>query len=189
MRSIRSAFRVSLLLRVFVPCAFASLCICALAQSAASTANTTSVAPDARLEVKGDVEKPLSLSGDDLRHMPRTTLRVTNPHEGKGEVYEGVRLEELLKRAGAPQGSKLRGPAMAAYVEADAADGYRVIFSIAELDSDFQDSEIIVADTMDGAALPDKVGPLRLVVPHDRRPARWIRMLQSITVVRVAKAP
>ncbi len=34
------------------------------------------------------------------------------------------------------------------YVQADASDGYRVIFSLPELDADFQDSEVIVADTM-----------------------------------------
>jgi len=37
---------------------------------------------------------------------------------------------------------------MATYVLAEAADGYSVLYSLAELDSDFQDSEVIVADTM-----------------------------------------
>jgi DMSO/TMAO reductase YedYZ molybdopterin-dependent catalytic subunit len=140
-----------------------------------------------RLAVTGDVEHPLSLSIDDLRHLPRTTLKVTNPHEGKEETYEGVALGELLKRAGVPQGSNLRGAAMATYVLAEAADGYRVTFSLAELDSDFQDSGVIVADEMNGQPMGDKVGPLRLVVPHDKRPARWVRMLQAIKVVTVPK--
>jgi hypothetical protein len=46
------------------------------------------------------------------------------------------------------------------------------------------DSEVIVADSMDGNPLGDKLGPFRLVAPHEKRPARWIRMLRSITVVR-----
>jgi DMSO/TMAO reductase YedYZ molybdopterin-dependent catalytic subunit len=141
----------------------------------------------AQLAIKGDVEKPLSVTLDDLRHMPRTTLKVTNPHDKKEENYQGVLLSELLKRAGVPQGSQLRGAAMATFVQADAADGYRVVFSLAELDSDFQDSEVIVADTMNGAPLDDKTGPFRLVAPHDKRPARWVRMVQSLTVVRVPK--
>jgi DMSO/TMAO reductase YedYZ molybdopterin-dependent catalytic subunit len=141
----------------------------------------------AKLVVAGNVEKPLSFSLDDLRQMPRKTLKVMNPHEKKEETYEGVLLTEILKRAGVPQGSQLRGAAMSTYVQADAADGYRVIFSLAELDTDFQDSDVIVADTMDGKPLDDKTGPLRLVVPHDKRPARWIRMLQSLTVVKVPK--
>ena len=140
-----------------------------------------------RLTITGDVEHPLSLSLDDLSKMPRTTLKVTNPHAKKDETFEGVALSELLKQAGVPQGPKLRGAAMATYLIAEAADGYRVIFSLAELDFDFQDSEVIVADRMDGKPLDDKAGPFRLVAPHDKRPARWIRMLQSIKVVTVAK--
>jgi DMSO/TMAO reductase YedYZ molybdopterin-dependent catalytic subunit len=74
---------------------------------------------------------------------------------------------------------------MATYILAEGSDGYRVTFSLAELDSEFQASEVIVADTLNGAPLGDKLGPLRLVVPHDKRPARWVRMLRSIKVLRV----
>jgi DMSO/TMAO reductase YedYZ molybdopterin-dependent catalytic subunit len=79
----------------------------------------------------------------------------------------------------------LRGQAMATYVLVEAADNYRALFSLAEFNSSFQDSEIIVADTMDGAAIPSALGPFRLVAPHEKRPARWVEMLKSITVVRV----
>ena len=72
---------------------------------------------------------------------------------------------------------------MATCVIAEADDGYRVVFSLAELDSGIIESEVIVADTMDGAPLPEKLGPFRLVVPCEKRPARWVRMLKSITVV------
>jgi DMSO/TMAO reductase YedYZ molybdopterin-dependent catalytic subunit len=140
----------------------------------------------AELKISGSVETPLTLTAAELKKMPRKTLSVVNPHEKKTEVYEGVALAELLHRAGAPQGAQLRGPAMASYVLAEAADGYRVVFSLAELDSDFLESEVIVADTVDGGPLGPNQGPFRIVAPHDKRPARWIRMLKSLTVV---KAP
>jgi len=108
-----------------------------------------------------------------------------NQHENKEETYEGVAVQELLRKAGVPQDGKLRGSAMATYVLAEAADGYSVLYSLAELDSDFQDSEVIVADTMDGSPLGEKQGPFKMVAPHDKRPARWIRMLKSLTVVTV----
>jgi hypothetical protein len=38
-------------------------------------------------------------------------------------------------------------------VLAEAADGYRVVFSLPELDSGIVESEVIVADTLDGAPL------------------------------------
>jgi DMSO/TMAO reductase YedYZ molybdopterin-dependent catalytic subunit len=153
--------------------------------SQAGTASSTVNGP-ARLAVTGDVKNPLSLSLDDLRRMPRKTISVKNEHAAQNEVYEGTSLEGLLKQAGATQGGQLRGKAMATYVVAEGSDGYRVIFSLAELDGDFQDSEVIVADTMDGKPLDEKLGPLRLVAPHDKRPARWVRMLRSIRVVQIA---
>src|SRR4029077_17252638 len=126
------------------------------------------------------------LTAADLKSMPRKKVIVVNPHNKKTEVYEGVLLEDLLRKAGVGQGENLRGKAMATYVLAEATDGYRVVFSLAELDSGILDSEIMVADTMDGAPLDAKEGPFRLVAPHEKRPARWVRMVKSITVVRAS---
>jgi DMSO/TMAO reductase YedYZ molybdopterin-dependent catalytic subunit len=138
----------------------------------------------AELRITGAVSTPLVLTVADLKKMPRKTFSVVNPHDKKKETYEGVLLEDLLTKAGVPQGEQLRGASMATYVIAEAADGYRVVFSLAELDSEILESEIIVADTMDGAPLSAQQGPFRLVAPHEKRPARWVRMLKSITVIR-----
>ena len=143
-----------------------------------------STTTSAELKITGAVSTPLTLTAADLAKMPRKTLSVTNPHNKKTEVYEGVLLEELLRRAGVPQHEQLRGQAMATYVVAEAEDGYKVVFSLAELDSGILDSEVIVADTIDGSALAAKEGPFKIVAPHEKRPARWVRMLKSITVVR-----
>jgi DMSO/TMAO reductase YedYZ molybdopterin-dependent catalytic subunit len=138
------------------------------------------------LRISGAVSTPLVLTVADLKKMPRKTLAVMNSHEKKAEAYEGVLLEELLHDAGVAQGEQLRGSSMATYVIAEGKDGYRVVFSLAELDSGILESEVIVADTMDGAPLAEKQGPLRLIAPHEKRPVRWVRMLKSITVIRAA---
>ena len=65
-----------------------------------------------------------------------------------------------MKKAGVAQGEKLRGALMATYVVAEAEDGYRVVFSLAELDSGILDSDIIVADTMNGEPLSPEARPL-----------------------------
>jgi DMSO/TMAO reductase YedYZ molybdopterin-dependent catalytic subunit len=140
----------------------------------------------AELRIGGDVSSPLVLTLAELKKMPRKTLSVVNPHDKKTETYEGVLLEELLKKAGVAQGEKLRGAVLATYVIAEAEDGYRVVFSLAELDSGILESNVIVADTMDGAPLAAQQGPFRIVAPLEKRPARWVRMLKSITVVRAA---
>src|SRR6266446_634741 len=108
----------------------------------------------AELRISGAVSTPLVLTIVDLKKMPRKTLSVVNPHDKKKETYEGVPLEELLHRAGVPQGEQLRGSSMANYVIAEAEDGYRVVFSLAELDSGILESEVIVADTIEAFRFP-----------------------------------
>jgi DMSO/TMAO reductase YedYZ molybdopterin-dependent catalytic subunit len=137
-------------------------------------------------KIGGSVTTPLTVTAEDLKKMPRKTLRVENAHAKRTEVYEGVPLEALLQKAGVPQGEQVRGAAMTTYVLVEAADDYRVIFSLAEIDSSFQDSEVLVTDTMDGAPLAPDQGPFKLVAPHEKRPARWAKMVKSITVGRVS---
>lgn len=86
-------------------------------------------------------------------------------------------------------GEQFRGPLMTTYVIAEASDGYRVLFALAELDSGFMNSEILVADTVDGVPIDETRGPFRLVAPHDKRPARWVRMLKSFTLRRTELNP
>ena len=157
-----------------------------LAASTAGVAFAQTTSVTAELRIGGAVSTPLVLTVADLKNMPRKKLTVVNPHNKKTETYEGVLLEDLLHKAGVTQGENLRGAAMATYVLAEAIDGYRVVFSLAELDSGILESEVIVADTLDGAALGAKEGPFKLVAPHEKRPARWVRMLKSITVVRIS---
>jgi hypothetical protein len=140
-----------------------------------------------QLKVTGPDGKTLVVSAHDLKTMPRTTVRVVNSHSKKTEVYEGVALAELLRRVGMPQGENLRGPAMAWYVVAEGSDGYRAVFAAAEINSSIQDSGVIVADSLSGAPLGAREGPFKMVAPHDKRPARWIRMLDSISVGKAAK--
>lgn len=163
-----------------------SLCVATATQSAWPQTQPSS-APAILKIAGGSVATPLCLSPADLKAMPRKTLKVENPHDKKTEVYEGVLLSDLFQKAGAPMGHQLRGPTMTTYVLAEASDGYKVIFSLAELDSDFTDADAIVADTLDGAPLGANEGPFKLVVPHDRRPARWVRMLQSLSVSQLSK--
>src|ERR1700704_1053634 len=141
--------------------------------------------PATQVKVTGAVKEQLSLSADDLAKMPRATVRTTS--NGMETVYEGVWLHEVLKKAGVPQGSELRGKALAGYVLAEAQDGYQVVFSLGELDPAFIDNEILLADTADGKPLFGAQGRFRLVVPKDKAGARSVRMLTKLEVVQVRK--
>jgi DMSO/TMAO reductase YedYZ molybdopterin-dependent catalytic subunit len=100
--------------------------------------------------------------------------------------YDGVPIGALLAKAGVPQGSALRGKSMALSVIAEGADGYRAVFSLAELDDDFAAETVLIVDSTDGQPLGADQGPLRLIVPGDKRQGRWVRMLKSITVVNLS---
>jgi DMSO/TMAO reductase YedYZ molybdopterin-dependent catalytic subunit len=146
-----------------------------------------SIAQDAQpsIEVTGAVKQALTLTADDLAKMPRASVRTTN--NGMETVYEGVWVHEVLKRAGIPQGSELRGKALASYVLASAQDGYQVLFSLGELDPAFIDNEILLADTANGKPLFGAQGRFRLVAPKDKPGARSIRMLTKLEIVQVRK--
>ena len=70
---------------------------------------------------------------------------------------------------------------MASYVVATGSDGYSVVLSLAEVDPAFHENQVIVADHRDGQPL-GKNGPLQLIVPGDKRPARWVHNLVSISL-------
>ncbi len=137
-----------------------------------------------KLAITGAVERPLNLQISDLEKMPQVSVEVKD-HDGNLTTYQGVPVSELLKSAGASIGEKLKGANMASFVLAEAKDGYRVVFALPELDSAFTDSKVLVAYAANGKPLPDGQGPLRIVAPQEKRPARWIRMLQRIQVVKI----
>jgi hypothetical protein len=120
-----------------------------------------------------------------LAGLTRQTITATDD-KGNTNTYSGFSLHDLLVRAGAPDGEAVRGKAMMSYVVVGASDGYRVIFTLPELDPAFGDHVVLIADTRDGAPLAAGVGPYRLVVPFDKRGARWVR---EVTDVELENAP
>jgi DMSO/TMAO reductase YedYZ molybdopterin-dependent catalytic subunit len=160
-----------------VALAIALTSVVAQAQTPASSSDAASA-----LIVKGSVKQELHLSLADLKAMPRMKLSAKG-HDGASHDYEGVALSALLAKAGVPQAGDLRGKNMSLCVVAEGTDGYRAAFSLAELDADFAAETVLVADTTDGKALGHDQGPLRLVVPGDKRQGRWVRLLKTISIV------
>lgn len=136
------------------------------------------------LRVIGDVPTHLDLSTADIAAFQRQTIHVTD-EKGTPAEYAGVPVAEILQKAGAPLGKDLKGPNLALGVVARAADGYTVLFSLTEFDPNFSDRVILLADRRDGKPLDSREGPLRFVVPGDKRHARWIRGVTTLEVIRV----
>jgi hypothetical protein len=146
------------------------------------TAQSAAAAAPASLTLVGLDGRTRSVSPADLARLARHDTTVS-AHEVSGR-YSGVALTDLLALVNAPLADSLRGRSLATYVVAEASDGYRVLFSIAELDSKFTDRVVILADKKDGQPLPAGEGPYRLIVPGETRPARWARQVIRISLGR-----
>lgn len=144
--------------------------------------------PSAAIDIVGLRGQQRSVAAADLATLPRREV-VASAHQVSGR-FSGVPLTEVLRLVDAPRGDSLRGPALATYVLVEATDGYRVVFALAELDAGFTDRLVLLADRKDGAPLGGRDGPFQLIVPDEKRPARWVRQVRRIRVVRAgADAP
>ncbi len=120
----------------------------------------------------------------DVAKLKRVTVKAS-AHGTRG-TFEGYSLGEVLGVMGVEFGEKLRGPSLASYLLVEAADGYQVIFALPELDPGFTDKVVIIADRRDGKVLAADEGPFRLVVPDEKRPARWARQVTTLRIVNAA---
>jgi len=133
------------------------------------------------LTVQGPTGEALGVTADQWKSLPRVSVTAVE-HGGEQARFEGVPVAEILRLVDAPLGRELSGRNLRLYVLAQASDGYEVVFALAEFDSAFSDRVILIADRRNGEPIGPTEGPLRFVVPGDKRQARWIRKLQTISV-------
>jgi hypothetical protein len=74
---------------------------------------------------------------------------------------------------------------MASCLLVEAADGYRVVIALPEIDPAFNDKQFVLAFFKDGKPLDDKEGPYRIVIPDEKRMARWVRQVTTLKIVDV----
>jgi len=149
----------------------------------ASSLFTNSYARQWTLSISGEVQHPIVLTPKSVGEMPRTTVSVKNS-KGVTEKYEGVLLSEILARAGAPMGDSVESKNQTWYVQAEALDGYKVIFALPEIDTSFGANSILLADMKNSAPLEKKSAPLEIIVPREHRHARWIRQVEKLRVLK-----
>ena len=128
-----------------------------------------------RFDVGGLVERPLSLSWDDLLAMPRQDtlcdIHCVTRWSRLVNVFGGVPVRALLERAG------VRAPAR--YVLVHAEEGFTTNLPLADLDRPAN----LLALSWNGEPLtPEHGGPVRLLVPHLYfwKSAKWVRGLELL---------
>jgi len=136
---------------------------------------------EASVKVTGEVISPLDLKLADLHQFKQVEV-TRKDKDGKDHTYSGVILSEILQKAGVTLGKDLRGKNLTKFVLVEASDGYQVVFALAELDKDFTDRMIILADKVDGNPLLPADGPFRIIVQDEKKPARCIKQVMGIKV-------
>ena len=119
--------------------------------------------------------KTIALTAAVLAPVQRISVSATA--HGKTATYEGYDLAAILKAVGADPVASVRGKRLVESVLVSAADNYRVRFSLSELDPTLGNHQVLLVDRENGGPLSAGDGPWRLVVPSDKRPARWVRQV------------
>jgi len=120
------------------------------------------------------------LDATHLASLPRHRVEATI-HE-RALHCEGVALVDVLRNAKAMPPTALRGADLARVAVVSARDGYRVAFSLGELDATLGNRAVYLVDRCGDKPIDEKEGPLRLLVPDDARPARAARQIDAIRV-------
>lgn len=122
------------------------------------------------------------LAPADLADLPRAEVK------SGARTYEGPVLTYVLRAGGLPVGPRLHGDPLRAYVVMTGKDGFQAVYSLAELDKDFHDDVVILADHVDGKPLPEKEAPWRVASSGDKKGWRSVFGLARIEA-RLADAP
>jgi hypothetical protein len=70
----------------------------------------------------------------------------------------------------------------------ESADGGQVVFALPELDASFSDKIVLLAVAKNGKPLPTGEGPFRIIVPDEKKHARWVRQVTALRLLRAEDA-
>jgi len=141
------------------------------------------LAPCQQLTIQNETGKQTVLSRSDIEALPH--VKVTAGTSGLSTTFEGVPLKALLERAGVWFGETMKGKRLASCLLVEGADGLRVVIALPEIDPAFTDKQIVLAFLKDGKPLDSKEGPYRIVIPDEKRMARWVRQVTTLKIVEV----
>lgn len=125
--------------------------------------------------------KPTTLSLADLQSLPQTTVTVHNEHTKADEAYTGVLLGILLAQHGLPVDKITHRKMLRSYLTAEGTDKYWVLYSLTEIEPSEHNGSVLIATAINGKPLAED-GQLKLVDSEDKKPERWVKNLNAITV-------
>ncbi|WP_295769536.1 molybdopterin-dependent oxidoreductase [uncultured Mucilaginibacter sp.] len=104
-------------------------------------------------------------------------------HDQKVHRYAGAALADVLKRAGVTLGDSSKRKTILSYIVVTAADNYKAIYALSEIDPLFANRTIILAYKVDKKALPENDAPFQIIVAGEKIHSRWVRQVSAIELV------
>jgi hypothetical protein len=149
------------------------------------------------VSVSGAVDKPGDWTAARLKaELAADVKAVDFSRHGQKHTASAISLLSLLKAEGIKTELKM-GPAVAPkeknyplrlVVVVSGRDGYTATFSVAEILPDFGNRAVWLEMDEDGKPLPDRFGPVSLLVPDDVLPGRWVHGIGTIMVLDASAA-
>jgi hypothetical protein len=136
-----------------------------------------------QLTVQDDTGKKTILAAAEIEALPR--IKIATAASGAPTTFEGALLRAVLEKAGIGLGETLKGKRMASCLLVEAADGYGVVIALPEIDQAFTEKQVVLAFLKDGKRLDEKEGPYFIVIPDEKRMARWVRQVTTLKIVDV----
>jgi hypothetical protein len=152
--------------------------------AAQGTDHAQSTLPSSQLTIRALDGKTIVFKPEDIAAIPHKSVSVYNHHTKVNKSYSGVPLADLLAKVGVPLGESVKGKLFMIGVVAEGTDHYGVLYALAEVDPSIHTGDVIVADSVDGQKL-GKDGVFKMVSTEEKRPARWVRNLEEVSVVEV----
>lgn len=134
------------------------------------------------ITISGAGIQPLVVSKSMFQDMKQVVI-MAKAHDEKVHRYSGVTIADLLTKAGIILGDTAKRKTIVSCLVVTAADNYKAIYALSEVDPLFANRTIIVADRMDKKPLPEDDGPFQIIVPGEKKQARWVRQVTAIEVV------
>jgi hypothetical protein len=120
-----------------------------------------------------------------LKLLPRVEMKVKE--RDATVTYSGVPLAVILE-------SQFKSPRRMtdlrtlgdAVILVRATDGYQAAVAAAEAATDPKGERYLIAFESDGKPLAEGQGPAKLIIPAEAEHVRWVRMIESMTLVRLS---
>ena len=158
----------------------AALCLLASLHSAhADTLGT--------FQVVGAVGKPRVWSAAQLaKELPAEVRTISYTLKGAAHTAHAVPLWAVVQAEQPQINPQIKRHLLQFVATVQGCDGYTVDFTLGEISPDFGANAVWVED---GKPLPEDAGPVEILVPGDKRAARWVHGVSAITLTDMAQSP